>query len=681
MIIVAMWSRHVYLPLDPHQIRTLLLHSGQDDDQLVATFEHRPMTSRSFDERYERCDTTQRDNLPPEALRSTDGYEAISYCWGSSERSRTLHIDGGGELGITESLFGALQRFRYSTKSRRLWADAVCINQEDSEEKAAQVAAMHLVYTGADMVLIWLGPETPQDALAFSVMHLYDIRTVSVLKLSDDDILIDLDKKLQSASSCLCCGCTFSTSMPRTAKASLSALADLLTRPWFFRMWVVQEVDHRATIGRIFSGRHSVPLIDFIMAIYFLSDCLIANRLDVNQKAGRKTRDTISQVVHEYGGREPTTQSFWNSFNSFSKRLCSDPRDRVYAIRSCLGLEHLEALKPNYVISDRECFRRLTLIMLQESNFPEIGSGRYTTPNSRFRVPWIPLLLVGTEDSVPDPAGLSWVPDLHNLSGRSRDKLAAASVAFSFDRELYRSNHERFECKVDPEDERRIQIRGQFFATLSSPSFATVWPAVDVDDFATAENDLAINEHILKWYRACRDVALPALAGADDAAAIFHDLLICRTELVGRSAINHEHVLAKFLETWPTDQRSAVRPSLEMFLSHYDRSYLDRGRILCIIDGPGIADVAWVPKTSRVGDQICVIGGTPFPLVVRPCEDGSFRLLGDAFPAAATLDQALGCKRGFSGARPSSADESMSWQVASPEMVALMDELGWITLS
>lgn len=195
------------------------------------------------------------------------------------------------------------------------------------------------------------------------------------------------------------------------------------------------------------------------------------------------------------------------------------------------------------------------------------------------------------------------------------------------------------------------------------------------------KKDHIVVGHILQWYRACKEIALSALRDSDDAATILHDLLICKTELMGPSRIDHEAIMAEFLETWPADQRDTVRPGLEMFLSHYNRSYLDRGRILSTIHGPGISDVAWVPKASRAGDHICVIGGAPFPLIVRSCEDGSLRLLGDAFPAATTLAQALGLKRESSVVRPSSTDESMSWQASGAEMTALMDALGWITLS
>ncbi len=38
-----------------------------------------------------------------------------------------------------------------------LWVDAICINQDDSDEKSAQVAIMSVIYRMAEDVLIFLG--------------------------------------------------------------------------------------------------------------------------------------------------------------------------------------------------------------------------------------------------------------------------------------------------------------------------------------------------------------------------------------------------------------------------------------------------------------------------------------------------------------------------------------------
>ena len=116
----SMENAYLYSPLRPGEVRTLVLHSGRQDDPLVAHFEHVQMKCRSFDECSERSNLIRREKLPPEALRTSQGYDAIPYAWGSPKRCHTLHIDGRGGIGLTESLFGALRRFRSPIERRRL---------------------------------------------------------------------------------------------------------------------------------------------------------------------------------------------------------------------------------------------------------------------------------------------------------------------------------------------------------------------------------------------------------------------------------------------------------------------------------------------------------------------------------------------------------------------------------
>jgi hypothetical protein len=46
--------------------------------------------------------------------------------------------------------------FRDPIEVRLLWADAVCINQHDNEERGFQVRQMPLIYANAERVLVWL---------------------------------------------------------------------------------------------------------------------------------------------------------------------------------------------------------------------------------------------------------------------------------------------------------------------------------------------------------------------------------------------------------------------------------------------------------------------------------------------------------------------------------------------
>jgi hypothetical protein len=70
-------------------------------------------------------------------------YEALSYVWG--DPTNTTHVTCDDDaLQITCSFGSLLGRVRFAKQDRILWADGVCINQRDLEERAQQVSLMGL---------------------------------------------------------------------------------------------------------------------------------------------------------------------------------------------------------------------------------------------------------------------------------------------------------------------------------------------------------------------------------------------------------------------------------------------------------------------------------------------------------------------------------------------------------
>jgi hypothetical protein len=70
----------------------------------------------------------------PSSTRSA--YEALSYVWGSPERTHRVTVKGlsGAYLSISQNLMVALHRLRLPDEPRTLWVDAICINQDDIQE-------------------------------------------------------------------------------------------------------------------------------------------------------------------------------------------------------------------------------------------------------------------------------------------------------------------------------------------------------------------------------------------------------------------------------------------------------------------------------------------------------------------------------------------------------------------
>ncbi|KAK3987709.1 heterokaryon incompatibility, partial [Cladorrhinum sp. PSN332] len=63
----------------------------------------------------------------------------------------------GHELSVGANLHAALVSVCDGYAERLLWIDAICINQNDLEEKARQVQSMVKVHASAARVVIWLG--------------------------------------------------------------------------------------------------------------------------------------------------------------------------------------------------------------------------------------------------------------------------------------------------------------------------------------------------------------------------------------------------------------------------------------------------------------------------------------------------------------------------------------------
>ena len=85
----------------------------------------------------------------------TQQYTAVSYTWGNDTQTETIHVDGE-PFHIRPNLWACLYTLRRHCW-QYIWADAVCINQDDVTEKNQQVRMMDQIYQNATAVSVWLG--------------------------------------------------------------------------------------------------------------------------------------------------------------------------------------------------------------------------------------------------------------------------------------------------------------------------------------------------------------------------------------------------------------------------------------------------------------------------------------------------------------------------------------------
>jgi hypothetical protein len=120
-----------------------------------------------------------------------------------------------------------------------VWIDAICINQTDKRDKGYQIRQMHNIYKHAHQVVVWLGTPTQNSDLAFRFIELlYSCFPQNVKGGLEGELLDDeghglIEKSLQAPISHL---------FHKDRAREWLALNKLLSRPYWGRAWIVQEL-------------------------------------------------------------------------------------------------------------------------------------------------------------------------------------------------------------------------------------------------------------------------------------------------------------------------------------------------------------------------------------------------------------------------------------------------------
>ena len=94
-------------------------------------------------------------------------FDALLYLWGPQVETFAISCNGS-QLRVHHNIYSALPYLagRYKDQNsvaRPLWIDAICINQEDEDEKTSQVKLMNAVYRQFNKVWVWLSCTQTQN--------------------------------------------------------------------------------------------------------------------------------------------------------------------------------------------------------------------------------------------------------------------------------------------------------------------------------------------------------------------------------------------------------------------------------------------------------------------------------------------------------------------------------------
>jgi hypothetical protein len=167
--------------------------------------------------------------LKIEELDATEPFDALSYSCGPPVLGRTITVNNTPGFRITQNLWNALQRVRRKDQSRRLWVDAVCIDQEDDGEKSSQIRHMHIVYSRAREVCVYFGECTE-----------FTRASIREIGCRNNGPLVEDDKVLSIAG----CSSEFVREFANALEADLlnDLGYDASLQLWWKGLWTVQEL-------------------------------------------------------------------------------------------------------------------------------------------------------------------------------------------------------------------------------------------------------------------------------------------------------------------------------------------------------------------------------------------------------------------------------------------------------
>ncbi|KAI1451255.1 heterokaryon incompatibility protein-domain-containing protein [Annulohypoxylon moriforme] len=361
----------IYRPLSGSEIRLILVYPGLSDDLI-------------------RCELTYVD------LEENPGYCALSYVWGDPNHTKNIEVNGK-VFPVTINLYDALYRYRriqteeflwrnkWAAAKRHthrpngfwwwdkdvldrckskpptrsleatlsdslvyqlLWVDAICINQQDVDERNREIPRMRDIFSLASSTVAWLGKAASLKQKR-DIDRIIDIsdELMSLLKIQDGENMklpIIADRRM-------------------FAELAYQLFENILNRSWFKRIWVVQEV--------VLSKTTLLMIEDRIMSIDSLSYLQKTFASETNTRAlpivfcgliKNNIATSMVSLMHRFGphasppeGIRPTLDSFADTLyavleHGISIRQATDEHDMIYGV---LGMTKLPEL-PGHLIPD-----------------------------------------------------------------------------------------------------------------------------------------------------------------------------------------------------------------------------------------------------------------------------------------------------------------------------------------
>lgn len=265
-------------------------------------------------------------------LEESPQFTALSYTWGGQIPNRMLFI-GDAWLKVTPNLYAFLlqvQNFGEKAKEEGvewIWADSLCINQQDDADKSIQVGMMRKIYERAQRVVVWLGEATyalerflkQLDAMAENRIRGEHHQSIALRK-------------------------------PQEQKpADFQIPQEFLTHPYWRRVWILQEITSNPKHGVSLWYGHARCCFSSVLSLMRAASAekSVSSRAEYDQNPFE-----VLQLLRE--ARQQSTITILDMIQMKGRWESSDPKDKLLALvqLSADGLDYI----PDYSLNMHQLY-------------------------------------------------------------------------------------------------------------------------------------------------------------------------------------------------------------------------------------------------------------------------------------------------------------------------------------
>lgn len=568
-------------------------------------------------------------------------YEALSYVWGVPADKTSIECDSAS-IKVPSNLCSALRHLRWPDRPRILWADSLCINQEDAEEKSIQVQAMGPIYSSAERVIMWQGEETEQTQGSLSSLaRLCELATAK----EDSEEWQDFLEQVHHARSPGYLDREANFSQRQTKKIDWAAIVALLSGPYFSRRWIAQEII-LANKAVMVCGHQTLDWARICAHPKALVRCMrVASHIILHFSGGQGNLKNFMYLASSSKANSSSNpqvlaeiESLYDALLVLSSSQCFDPRDKVFAllhISPDVDLTVDTEVAPDYTVSGAEILHRLAIWLVVRKRHTSYLSFAFQSPHQSGE----------SRSDLP-----SWVPsNLDNV-------MAVQSLQYRITRNLnsWRSGNRNASPMKDgielSQDRRTITVNGKIIDRVENRSSLIFCELVEQ---VTRGSQTSINVEVrdkfgtkglldlaLAWWIKdslsiqCRDGGhWGEFACSDRFAYYLSDVSMVISGTLQGPRSDRESLILRYMKY--LSNLSQWSPSKDEQLGE---RHPDFQSVLTYL--AGIASQHRLCRTSKgilglirgdvqPGDLVCALDGTRVPWVIRPSGSGHYVLIGE----------------------------------------------------